>query len=249
MSCVVISDVHVVEPQDKNSKILMSFFRNDHVQHAENIILLGDIFDVLVGGYKQYYLYYQEIFDQIIELINSGKKVYFLEGNHDFLNSRLEKVINSKTKVKNFHVVKRDVQLKIGDKTYLFEHGDDVEIDNFNYQVYKFFINNKLMDILTRTLIPYSFVRKLGSYMSKKSRDYSSARFGEELKAIIKNKFRESARLYREKRNFDFLILGHSHIQDYYEGDRFTYINNGFAGESKTFILIKEGMGPEFISL
>ena len=56
MSFVSISDVHIKDIGDENWLILESFLDHPLTKQAKTIYFLGDIFDLLVGSYEEYYL-------------------------------------------------------------------------------------------------------------------------------------------------------------------------------------------------
>ena len=66
----------------------------------------------------------------------------------------------------------------------------------------------------------------------------------------IKDKFRMSARKHWDQSEVDIIVAGHSHVKDLYvdPDGKFLYVNNGYALESKSFILI-ESTNVRFVDL
>ena len=84
MKFSAISDVHVKTSGDPAEVLLLSFLRNEDVQSSDIIFLLGDIFDLMIGPHSQYFVRFQNFFQEIRRLLLKGKKICYVEGNHDF---------------------------------------------------------------------------------------------------------------------------------------------------------------------
>ena len=65
MKIVSISDVHIKTTDDERAQILTSFLSSQDAKEADEIILLGDIFDLMVGNKFQYVDKYSEIFNRL----------------------------------------------------------------------------------------------------------------------------------------------------------------------------------------
>ena len=250
MSIVVISDVHIHKNQDPADQLLCRFFEHEKVQKADKIILLGDIFDLMAGPHREYYDNYSNFFQYLLKYIEEGKEIHYFEGNHDM---HLDKLFsnffkeNSLTASKFFHHTKAYIFKKWG-KTYFFSHGDDIEIENYTYKIYKAFITSPPLRFTANYLMPYKILHDLG----EKASDDSKKRRGQSYdEAPIRQRFRVSA-IKAALKGYDYIVCGHSHIKDEYfydqDGVRFHYLNNGFALKSNTFIEIDQE-GHRFIDL
>ena len=90
MALYLISDIHI-KMDGQNLEILMSFLSQDFNSDDE-VFLLGDIFDLLIGPHKEYKEIYDKFFEKVDKLITDGIKIHYFEGNHDF---HLEKLLES----------------------------------------------------------------------------------------------------------------------------------------------------------
>lgn len=242
----IISDVHIKKPGDQAYKLLLSFFDHPEVLKSKKIILLGDIFDLLVGGNKSFINDYREVFDKIQGLAKEGREVFYIEGNHDFhLNNFFKENFNNEF----FSHSKEKLKITCFDKTIVFCHGDDIELKTFSHSLYRFIIRSKFLSFLSEKIIPFSFVEKVGQWLSSKSRKRNVKRYNEKNEEIRQN-FRDAAEVYVKKnKQIDILVCGHSHIKDNYASkNNFLYLNNGYALNEKTFLNIKKNK-CEFISL
>lgn len=238
-----ISDVHVKSPHDDADRLLCKFLDHPKVQKSDYVLLLGDIFDLMCGPHEEYLQAYDHIFKRIDQLVKNGKKVYFFEGNHDIHLSKLFKKFWEVEEVKPSRV---PVIEMIDGKSYYFSHGDEHEVDNLSYQRYMKFITSKPLTFVANYLMPYSVLNFFGERASKVSRKKGSKAFNEEL---VKERFRKGVAVSTEGK-YDFVIGGHSHVKDLFQipDSKETYLNNGYALKTKSFIYI-ENHQPSFESL
>ena len=243
MKLAAISDVHVKIPHDEADKLLMSFFNHPEVQNADYILLLGDIFDLMVGPHQAYLKLYDHLFKKMSQLSQSGKKIYFFEGNHDV---HLEKLFQKMWRNDEVFIGQDPLVKVIDGKSYYFSHGDEHEYDNHSYHKYIKFIRSKPLKFIADYLMPYSVIKYAGEKASQMSRKKGSKTYDAEM---VRTKFREGV-LKTTQGKYDFVLGGHSHVQDNYKlpGTDTTYLNNGYALRSNTFILI-ENHSPRFVPL
>jgi len=87
---VIISDVHLREPNDEITKIfittlnkLIHDIKNKNIE-MDAIFLLGDIFDFITVSKNFFLKLWKHVFDKFLELRSLGISIFFIEGNHDF---------------------------------------------------------------------------------------------------------------------------------------------------------------------
>ncbi|MFP5385460.1 MAG: UDP-2,3-diacylglucosamine diphosphatase [Bacteriovoracia bacterium] len=243
MKLAAISDVHIKSPNDEAYKLLLSFFNHPQVLTADYILLLGDIFDLMVGPHDEYLDLYSEIFHAMGRLHQQGKKIYYFEGNHDVhLEKLFKKIWNDNEIVLSYRPVVEEIE----GKTYYFSHGDEHEIENIGYHRYIRFIRSQPLKIVADYFMPYSVLNFFGERASKLSRKKGSRKFDPE---EVKNRFRSGVQTITKGR-YDFVLGGHSHVQDEFKfsDSETVYLNNGFALRTNTFLLI-ENHEPKFVSL
>ncbi|MES2528451.1 MAG: hypothetical protein V4598_15315 [Bdellovibrionota bacterium] len=243
MKISAISDVHVKAPGDPADILLNKFLDHPEVRSSQHVLLLGDIFDLMTGQHNQYLRDYGHLFRKMDELVKSGVQVHFFEGNHDVNLQKLFKKFWPKEEVTS--QLLPEIQEWDG-KTYYFSHGDEHEIHNQSYQRYKKFINSKPLQFIANYIMPYSVLKFVGERASVRSRKKGSKMFNED---SVREKFREGVSQVTGGK-YNFVLGGHSHVKDEFtmEGGQSTYLNNGYALRSKTFILIHNHV-PSFIPL
>lgn len=245
MKYAVISDVHVKHPGDNAEKLLLTFLRNDEVRSSDAIFLIGDIFDLMVGPHSQYFSRFQEYFTEIKKLIKEKKHIYYVEGNHDFHLKNLYKKffeVHKDLDSSYFHMDKEFI-VNSNDKKIHLSHGDDIEIENFNYRLFKGFVTSIPLTIYANHFMPYFLITKVGEASSQASRKRNNKRYSTESDlSPVKDKFRRSVELFCQKEHYDIIVCGHSHVKDLYvSSNNFVYVNNGYAQHTKTYITIENG--------
>ena len=248
-----ISDVHIKHSGDNAYLLLEKFFSNELTLNSDIIVLNGDIFDILIGGKPQYLKKYESFFRLIKSATELGTTVVYIEGNHDFHTKKIIDLSLKKFSIqeKLFLHVKNTYSVETSNQKVVFTHGDDVEIDNEVYKNFKLKVNNPLVKFLSDHILPFSLIEWAGHKASNKSRKSNEIKYElcEKGQAYVKEKFRKSADLFFQSNNeVSLLVCGHSHCKDLYINDKKTYINNGFAPRSQSFIYITEN-GAEFIDL
>lgn len=233
MKISAISDVHVKSPHDEADKLLMSFLTHPEVQSSDYIVLLGDIFDLMCGPHEEYAHSYSHIFKAITQLHEKNKKVFYFEGNHDL---HLEKLFEKIWVSQIMTISQEPVIEAIDGKNYYFSHGDEHEVDNISYHRYMKVVRSAPLKYVANHLMPYSVLKFIGERASRMSRKKGSRSFNAEQ---VRETFRLGVKETTEGK-YDFVLGGHSHVQDQYSipGSDSIYVNNGYALQSRTFILI-----------
>lgn len=236
MQFVTISDVHIKEPGDEQEALFLSFLESREVKAAQEIYLLGDIFDLVVGGHVDYYEKYKKVFVELARLCEQGKKIIQFEGNHDFHFPSLIQHIRDKHNLEEDSWVyeKEPIVREVAGKKILFAHGDEIEIENLSYNIYKSFIRSRPINFLANSVVPFSVVDGIGRYLSRKSRKRNNKRYSDELIEFIRDKFRRTFKKAQKDFQVDDVICGHSHCLDNFT-DGGQYLNNGYFPVTRTF--------------
>jgi len=192
---LLVADAHYPNHKKEQFLKLLNSINSNKIKTPQ-LILMGDIFDLLVGNSPYLKLKFK---DEIKLLDEIAKKieVIYLEGNHDFYLKPLFK------NIKVIPLQKQPLLGKLKDKIIALSHGD-IFITPLNYKIYTKVIRNPLiLKILPDLIAKY----KLKS-MQKKSLCKDIKNF----KDIVKQK----RRLYKS----DIIIEGHFHqgiiVNNYY---------------------------------
>ena len=201
---IFVADSHI-NKERKDSFLL--FLEKIEIEKPPQLFLMGDIFDLLVGGVKSTIQKNQEI----VQKINSLKdiEVFYFCGNHDFA---LEPIF------KNIKIFNRQNQPQIflyKDKKIALSHGD-LWID----KKYEFYIKTIQNPFVLKSLI---FLNSLmDDFLVKKICSYNKS------KNLCKNikDFKDIAKeRVRHYKDVDLIIEGHFHQNCKFIIDDKIYIN------------------------
>ena len=198
-----ISDIHLMlnrtKQEAKREEILFSFF--DHVRNSGGTLIInGDLFDFYFEYKDVIPKVYAPLYYQILKLRESGVKVHYILGNHDYwVMDFINDVLFDK-------VYDDDVKLKIGKKTFYITHGDGFLSWDKSYRALKKFIRSRLFIWFYRSLHPrigYSFA----NWVSKKGEHYVHTK--EYNKKILDEMKVQSKPFFDD--GCDYFISGHYH--------------------------------------
>ena len=245
MKFSAISDVHIKSSGDSAEMLLLAFLKNPDVQSSDVILLLGDIFDLMIGPHSQYFSRFQDYFSEIKKLIINGTRICYVEGNHDFHIQNL---------YSKFFLVNKELDSSLfsmsssftfvdADKRIHFAHGDDMELDNPSYKMFKSIVTSRPLKYYANNLMPHFLIKSIGEYSAEKSRKRNNKRYSEESDLTpVRENFRLSAEALYKTNPHEIFVCGHSHVKDIYQSENgFQYVNNGYAQHSKTYISIENG--------
>ena len=182
-----IADAHYPNHKKEEFLKLLSSINSQEIQTPQ-LILMGDIFDLLVGNSP----YLQKRFANEIALINQIAQkieVIYLEGNHDFyLNPLFSR------DVQIIPIEKQPLTLTHNNKSYALSHGDRYTM-NRGYKLYTKLIR---LPIILRLLPDAIAVNKLKSMQEKK------------ICKEIQN-FKQLVAKIAQNYSSDYIIEGHYH--------------------------------------
>ena len=217
------SDNHLGAPSLEEShareKIFVSWL--DSIKDdADIIFLLGDLFDFWFEYKEAIPKGFTRVLGKLAELSDSGIKIYFFVGNHDFwMNDYFEKELNIK--------VFRSPELFVfNSKSFYIGHGDGLGPGDKGYKRMKKIFTNPLSNWLYRWLHPDIGIR-LAQYLSLKNKLIS----GEEDK-VFQGAEKEWLVQYCKKRlqqkHYDYFVFGHRHLPlEIKLSEKTTYLNTG----------------------
>ena len=137
MNRYFISDLHLDESRPKTTRLFKTFIKQiikENVNGTE-IYILGDLFESWIGDdYDN--PFHDEIKLLLTSMSNSGIKVFFLFGNRDFL---IGETFLSETGIE---LLDDPALLTINEKRVLITHGDQMCLDDKDYQNFRAIVRN-----------------------------------------------------------------------------------------------------------
>jgi UDP-2,3-diacylglucosamine hydrolase len=195
---------------------------------AEEIFLVGDLFDFWFEYKTVVPRGYVRILGKIAELTDSGIPVHLFTGNHDmWIFDYLPKEIN-------IILHKEPIEREFGGKKFLIGHGDGLGPGDNGYKFLKKVFANKFCQWLFAIIHP-DLGMKIANYWSHRSRIFNEAheeKFLGESKEWLVIYCKEVL----QKKHYEYFIFGHRHLPldiKLNEGSR--YINLGEWFKSNSF--------------
>jgi|GEM_PF-2518899 len=213
-----VSDLHIDSDSRKNVKEIREVIE---VENPDFIFVLGDLFSAAFGWMSHEIYDRFNFVDYLQELAGSGRKVLWIEGNHEFGLKYLKGGIDT---------AEKEVELNLGGKKIYLAHGDLVD-SNIRYLVFRFLTKNRLSLFLSRAIIPCRLLFKISTAIDKK----------------LISAYNDSTAMMREfakerfEKGFDTVILAHTHKADFYIKGKHCYYNTGEFAEKKEYLLYKDG--------
>ena len=237
MSWAFISDVHIKFPGDANEQILLDFLNKANQLKVEKIFLLGDIFDLMIGEKMEYLKHYNKLFHSLS--VSQAKEIHFIEGNHDFhLRAVWENVKKYYPTTPPILYHEKGLVLEKGTKRIWVSHGDDIELGNISYKLFRFFIRSPLAKfIANRKAISCEKIQKIADKIKKLQ---GEKKYNWDRVEQSKEGFRQAAIKIARKTNASIVVVGHSHVKDLVNLPNCTYINNGYIPHSKCACIIDD---------
>lgn len=237
VSC--ISDIHAANPNGEAYKLLLKFLDHPLVRSSERISMLGDVFDHLTGEHSEHLQKYQEFFEKTVELLKAGKRVDYIEGNHDFHFGKTFKLYLSKRlsseEIARFGYHRSGFILDVGDKKAFLCHGDDLDLENLAYRRWKRIYSSQLFGFFISKVMTYKMVEAIGQKASDDSRKRGSESFNRERE---RKKYRLAAESFLPAKDADIMVSGHTHIKDDHYWEAYSYHNIGFPLKDRSFLLL-----------
>lgn len=236
MKIICFSDVHLLlhySSEEKEKLVLLEQFLDYIIQEKPaQLIIAGDLFDV----WYEYQLVipkpYFPILHKMATIRESGVKIVYLVGNHDF-------------KFKDFFVkyIPAEIyddyyEISINDKRYLFAHGDAYTSNDLRYHLLKTILRNRFVNAVFGLVHP-DIGLKFGRWMSRSSRNKQDA----PTKRNYLEKGLIDFALNKTAAGFDYVVMGHIHDPKIKKLTHGKYINLGDWIQHYSYLYIDES-GP-----
>ena len=221
---VAVSDVHVVDPSDeraKNLELLINFLT---VSDVKVFLLVGDIFDFILGTNKYFDKRFKRISLALSKLAESGTRIVFLEGNHEFKSQKLawegvEYLEEGTLFLKEFNLIAT--------------HGDLIKSPP-KYFYFRRFIRSRFVTSLA-SIVPGSLLNKLALYLSGVSRST------EDYNSIPVQEIADAIKSWQESFGAKFAVCGHFHIPYADQSKAGTFYCMKWWGQEPNALVLNEG--------
>jgi len=199
-----ISDAHLSfkaddREREKRKKLLdfLEYTRTDG--EAQELYLLGDLFDFWFEWYHVIPKYWFPVLYRLRELVDSGIIVNFLPGNHDFYTGRF---LQEEVGLTCF---KDSCEFERGGKRFFLAHGDGYAQKDRGYRLLKKIIRSPVSIFLYKTFISPDLgmqIARAGLLFQPEDGGYRQGLVGRRILPLCPKKIPEG---------FDYVIVGHIH--------------------------------------
>ena len=211
MAHYFVSDVHaglVLEGRPCRSGERFAAWLDAVAPDAEEIYLLGDIFDFWFEYRQAIPKGYEPLLDKFKALTAQGIQLHFFPGNHDMWT---------------LDYLSRECGLKIhtdgyyaeicGKKVYM-EHGDRQSIGSAGERLMQWIFRSKFARAVARRTVSHRKIMEFGNDWSRSNRAKHTHPhiFKEEREGVVR-----FARKYLRKHEVDLFVFGHLHAPSAYE--------------------------------
>jgi UDP-2,3-diacylglucosamine hydrolase len=218
-----LSDFHLGAPDHSSSlqreKLLVQFL-DEIKQNAQEIFLVGDMFDFWYEYRKVVPKGHVRLLGKLAELSDAGIKLHFFVGNHDmWMRDYFQQELN-------IPVYFEPKEFVFNGKNFLIGHGDGLGPGDHGYKRLKKVFRNPVSKWLFGLLPPVAGMG-LAHYMSRRSRAQTGSSeevfLGEEKEWLI-----IYCKEMLAQKKVDFFVFGHRHLAiDYRLNENSRYINLG----------------------
>ena len=217
MKAIFLSDVHLKRRSDPRYEKCMQLFaclrgrgfESGHSGDANTIVIdllviAGDFFDFWFEKGGRIYPEFRPVVESLVQLRQSGIRICFCEGNHDFF---LTDYFSRKLGIE---VYPGDAEFMLDGLRSLVSHGDTVDRKNRRYLALRRLLRSSFAYSLQR-VFPLRWLWLIARISSKVSKDRlgkASGPLSEVMHSFALEKYREG---------YDAVIFGHCHMSSFRE--------------------------------
>ena len=171
---------------------------------AEEIFLLGDIFDFWFEYKYAVPRGFTRLLGKIAEITDSGIPVHFFTGNHDIW------IFDYLPQETGVILHRGPIKRSLNGKIFIIGHGDGLGPSDKGFKLMKKLFTNRIAQYLFSLVHP-DYGMKLARYLSRRSRESLP-----EEEFSFKGEDKESLVLYAkkvlQKEHIDYFVFGHRHV-------------------------------------
>ncbi|MBN2460283.1 MAG: UDP-2,3-diacylglucosamine diphosphatase [Candidatus Cloacimonetes bacterium] len=218
MRIIFVSDFHLKYNTDKTEEQrtarIISFLKSLQGE-CDVLILNGDIFDLWFCWRRVIIKDYFPVLKILADLRESGCRLIFIAGNHDFwFGDFLKKYLGIEIYPDCFQEV-------LAGKKVFAAHGDLYTINDIRYKIFRFFIRKKIPRFIFSIIHP-DLALNIGLLFSRSSRRKI---IPPRLNTLRAQGLLKYAQMHRD--DYDIMVMGHSHLPVSQTIGNLTYINTG----------------------
>ena len=232
MRVIIASDFHLKfheNAEDRRRRETVLGFLKSLRGNCDQLILNGDIFDLWFAWNNVIIKGYFPLLHQLASLQESGCKLTFIAGNHDFwFRGFLQKYLQMDVHPDCYTAT-------IDGKKIFVSHGDKYTSNDLRYKLFRKCIRNKIIMSIFELLHP-DFALSIGKYLSRSSRNRTIPT------ALMRKKEQGLDTVARRLfATHDIIVFGHSHAPKVLKEGNKEYYNAGDWITHHTYVEITDG--------
>lgn len=216
-SYLFISDIHLglqsKSAENLKERLLVKFL-NFAKDNCNELYIVGDLFDYWFEYKRVYQKGFFRTLTALQDLAESGIKIHYFIGNHDFMH------LNFFKEEIGTIIYEDPISIILDGKKFFIGHGDGMVKNDLGYQILKKILRNKAIQKIYSWIHPDIGI-SLASLTSKTSRDYTNKKNYGEVDGLL-----DSAKLKIDE-GYDYVIFGHLHQRCLTKYKNGVYINLG----------------------
>ena len=166
MRALFIADAHLRHPEDANYRALLAFL-DAQAGRLDLLALLGDIFEFWAGDRGVIHPSYRPLLTSLERLSNSGTRLIYVEGNHDFdLGRQFSEKLGCL-------VLPDGGTIELDGLNLYLAHGDLANTEDRGYRLLRRLLRTRFLRTLIRHL-PIDWVMAIALRSSRRSRNQHS---------------------------------------------------------------------------
>lgn len=218
-----LSDAHLGLPNEEESlvreKLLVEWLEKIR-KDAEEIYLVGDIFDFWFEHKRVVPRGFTRVLGKISEICDSGIPVHFFTGNHDLW------IFDYLPKETGVILHREGITQEKHDKRFFIAHGDGLGSKDYGFKFLKIIFLNKITQWFFKRLHP-NFTMWIGINWSRSSR-YNDKPQNLKFLGEAKERLLAYAKQKLKEQHYDYFVFGHRHVPyEFQLQDNSKFINLG----------------------
>lgn len=227
-----ISDAHLgigSKEQERIKETAIVRFLDEIKNDGKELYIVGDLFDFWFEYKYTVPKGFYRFFSKLAEAIESGLKVYYLAGNHDFWRGNYFK------DEFGIDILDEPFERTIEGKRFYIHHGDGLAYNDTGYKIAKVILRSRICQKLYSMLHP-TLAIGLAKGTSSKSREHTSKKDYSQ-----KDGLRDFA-IEKLKEGYDYVLMGHRHKPEMIDYEGRFYYNLGDWMYNFTYGVFRDGV-------
>lgn len=229
MKDLFLADAHLINPKDDNYRRLLTLFQREEGQ-IRTLYLLGDIFEFWVGYEHVVFSPYVPILEALRRLHESGTKIVWIEGNHDFHLGPFVRDTLQATIYPEEAIITLD-----GKKIFLC-HGDLINRQDTGYRLYRALLRSRFVGKLVDLFVSPDRLWRFSRFLSARSKAKRHHRPARDPRPLLMAHAQQ-----RFNAGCEIVITGHFHLPFIEKMNGGLVIALGDAMEQASYVIYEDG--------